>query len=158
MAWVWDHSPYEGAKLLVHLALADYTNSEGRCWPSQASLARRARCSERWVREALDQMIVDKLLKIEADAAGPGKPRRYRLLGMGELTSAVNPELSSPDTGTLSQKYRNPTSWEPNKNHQEPRVERNRAERTCPLGLCGGSFVVEQDDGSMAQCECVRAA
>ena len=79
MSWVWDNSPYSGAPLLVHLALADHANDEGRCWPSQRRLAQKARCSDRLVRSAIANMQHDGLIDIESESNGR-KTHLYRIL------------------------------------------------------------------------------
>lgn len=84
MTWVWQHSPYSGERLLLHLALADYANDEGICFPSHGTLAKKARCSTGWVSKTLRQMISDGLLEVvEKAGAGRGKVGRYRLLKGG---------------------------------------------------------------------------
>lgn len=84
MTWVWQHSPYSGERLLLHLALADYANDEGICFPSHGTLAKKARCSTGWVSKTLRQMIADGLLEVvEKAGAGRGKVGRYRLLKGG---------------------------------------------------------------------------
>ena len=50
MSWVWDNSPYEGVGLLVHLALADFADDQGVCWPSQKRISDKCKSSERHVR------------------------------------------------------------------------------------------------------------
>ena len=76
---VWELSPYKSERLLIHLALADFASDEGICWPSQRTLARKARCTEGFVGVALKQMIGDGLLELERVAAGRGNPARYLL-------------------------------------------------------------------------------
>jgi hypothetical protein len=79
---VWQSSPYRGERLLLHLALADFASDEGICWPSQTTLARKARCSVNWVRLSIAQMVRDDLIEIvEPAGAGRGKVGKYRLLG-----------------------------------------------------------------------------
>jgi hypothetical protein len=79
---VWESSPYKGERLLLHLALADFANDEGFCWPSQTTLAKKARCSNNWVRLSISQMVKDGFVQIvEPAGAGRGKVGRYRLLG-----------------------------------------------------------------------------
>ncbi len=41
MSKVWDAFPGGGSDLLALLALADWSDDEGRCWPSMASIARQ---------------------------------------------------------------------------------------------------------------------
>lgn len=76
---VWRDSPSWGDRLLVLLALADCANDEGRCWPSQASLARRTRCSERGVQKIIDALISDKEIELVRPGGGRGKSAEYRL-------------------------------------------------------------------------------
>ena len=79
---VWQSSPYKGERLLLHLALADFASDEGICWPSQSTLARKARCSKNWVRLSISQMVRDGLVEIvEPAGAGRGKVGVYQLLG-----------------------------------------------------------------------------
>lgn len=81
MTWVWQNSPYSGERLLLHLALADYANDEGVCFPSHGTLAKKARCSKGWVAQTIKQMIADHLIEIvEPAGQGRGKVGRYRLL------------------------------------------------------------------------------
>lgn len=81
MTWVWANSPYSGERLLLHLALADYANDDGVCFPSHATLAAKARCSTGWVSQTIKQMIADHLIEIvEPAGQGRGKVGRYRLL------------------------------------------------------------------------------
>lgn len=80
MTWVWQSSPYSGERLLLHLALADYANDEGICFPSHHTLARKARCSTSWVSQTMRQMIKDDMIEvIERAGNGRGKVGRYRL-------------------------------------------------------------------------------
>ena len=79
---VWQSSPYKGERLLLHLALADFASDEGICWPSQTTLAKKARCSNNWVRLSISQMVKDGVLRvIEPAGAGRGKVGKYQLLG-----------------------------------------------------------------------------
>lgn len=157
MSWVWEQSPYDGAMLLIHLALADFANAEGKCWPTQTSLAQRARCSVRWVQSAVKQMKDDGLLVVEEQGDGRGHSNVYRLVRKGELSSPFDFGKDEPQFQkgrTLTRERTNPTSSQPNKNHHEPRGVVDRVARECPLGQCGGSFVVEVN-GLAEQCRCV---
>ena len=104
---VWEGSPYKGERLLIHLALADFANDEGICWPSQRTLAHKARCTEGFVGVALKQMMLDGFLEVERAAAGRGNPARYL--------------LKKPPTGnTLSEKPHSPTEETPFPNENTP--------------------------------------
>jgi hypothetical protein len=77
MSTVWNRAEeYGGAKLLVLLALADRANDTGRCWPSLADLAFKARCSERWAREAVSDLEAEGWLTREMR---PGRSTVYLL-------------------------------------------------------------------------------
>jgi len=81
MTWVWQHSPYSGERLLLHLALADFANDDGVCFPSHSTLAKKARCSNGWVSQTIKQMISDRLIEVvELAGQGRGKVGKYRLL------------------------------------------------------------------------------
>lgn len=79
MSWVWDHSPYDGKALLLHLALADFANDAGECWPSQPTLATKARCTERHVRDTVSRMVDDGYLQI-TDPSNGITSHRYKLI------------------------------------------------------------------------------
>jgi len=111
---VWESSPYQGDQLLLHLALADFANDEGECWPSQRTLARKARCSQRWVRESLNRMVEDGRLEVMTQTLGRGGRTLYRL--KGEATSSLDAK-----GGTTEQVKRNSGALDStNKNRQEP--------------------------------------
>ena len=115
MTRVWEQSPYSGDRLLLHLALADFANDEGECWPSQRTLARKARCSVRWVREAIAAMVADETVEIVEQTVGRGGRTLYRL--KGELTAS----FGSGNRGTVQQVKRNSgATLSLLKNHQEP--------------------------------------
>lgn len=57
MSEVWGASNQKGDRLLVLLALADYSNDEGYCWPSQTTLAEKTRCSRRGIQKILGYLI-----------------------------------------------------------------------------------------------------
>ncbi len=56
MSWVWDHSPYDRTQLLIHLALADWASDEGWCWPAQNTIAKKCKCTDRYVQETVADM------------------------------------------------------------------------------------------------------
>ena len=73
----------KGGDLLVLLAIADYADEDFRAWPSQKTLARKARMDERNVRRVLQRLHVAGEILIERGAhviVGRGKPAdAYRL-------------------------------------------------------------------------------
>ena len=64
MTKVWADSPYDGTRLLIHLALADISHDDGRFFASQSNLATKGRCSVEYVRKVINEMIADGHLKI----------------------------------------------------------------------------------------------
>lgn len=79
MSHVWAHSPYKDASLLMHLALADWSDDYGLCWPSQEQIALKIRGSVETVRRITRRMERDGLLVIETPSHGRGNSARYRL-------------------------------------------------------------------------------
>ena len=75
---VWESSPYAESALLVHLALADWCDDEGVCYPSQEKIAAKSRVSARWVRELMKRMVDDGYLEVLSESKR-GVSRRYRL-------------------------------------------------------------------------------
>lgn len=53
MAQVWEWSNSEGTDLLVMLALADFCDDEGECYPGIARISRKCRVSERSVQRSV---------------------------------------------------------------------------------------------------------
>lgn len=80
MSWVWDNSPYDGVGLLVHLALADFADDNGYCWPSQKRIADKCKSSERHVRRIIAQMIDDGQLYIVVKSNGVTTNNKYQLV------------------------------------------------------------------------------
>lgn len=82
---VWSHSPSSGDRLLVLLALADFCNDEGECWPSQTSLAERSRCTKRGVQKIIDHLIYEKEIQLIDQGGGRGKSAKYKLKKYAKL-------------------------------------------------------------------------
>lgn len=73
----WDMGEVEqldARTLLVLLAVVEHANSEGRCWPSQARLARYTRMSESTVRRCLKRLegleIIERKKRSRPDGQG----------------------------------------------------------------------------------------
>ena len=90
---VWKRSRQKSGPLLVLLALADYTNSEGIAWPAISTLARKVRMSKRNV-----QRCVRALEKAGELEIRPNQGRRgsnvYRIL-------LSNIESNNPDAHVI---------------------------------------------------------
>jgi hypothetical protein len=148
MAWVWETSPSEGTALLVELALADYADDAGACWPAMGSIAKKARSTERYAREVIRRMAADGRLDIE-EQRGRNHTNRYRFLGVktgtpvpnfsgadDEKTGTVKQENRNSETpktgtvrrktGTVKQENRNPSSADPSGIVKEPSLDPSR--------------------------------
>ncbi len=131
MSWVWDNSPYEGKALLIHLAMADFANDEGLLWPSQATLAKKSRSTDRHVRDVISGMERDGLVEL-VTASNGRDAHKYRLLAR----NSVPPEVSSTrNSTTLSPELGDNLPGNPapknRKNHQEPSLGSGQKPR-CP--------------------------
>lgn len=79
MTRVWDDSPYDGTRLLIHLALADMAHDDGRFFASQAHLADKARCSTEHVRKTIRDMEARGLVAILEKGSSRGRATVYQL-------------------------------------------------------------------------------
>ena len=88
---VWTHSRHRGGKLLLLLAIADFANDNGVAWPSIATLAKKARMSDRNAQACLREMLDDHdpELSIEEGAGPHGTHLYHILLTQGEKSSGV---------------------------------------------------------------------
>lgn len=117
---VWETSPYEGRRLLLHLALADFANDEGFCFPSQKTLALKARTTEAWVSVSVKQMVNDGLLEIVERGSGRGHRTMYRLRkGTTQLGDSEKGESEKGETPT-EQTLNVDESLTTSKNRKEP--------------------------------------
>ena len=65
MAAVWDSDLSDIYEVVVLLALADHADDDGRCLPSIARIARRARCSERKAQAVIQGLAKRGLPRIQ---------------------------------------------------------------------------------------------
>jgi len=81
MATVWKTYPGGGSRLLALLALADWSDDDGVCYPSMAAIARRMRLSISQTRRAVHGLIKDGVVSVIGNSAGgaPGMTRKYRI-------------------------------------------------------------------------------
>ena len=119
---VWADSPYDGTKLLIHLALADISHDDGRFFASQSNLASKGRCSVEYVRKVINEMIADGHLKIITKGNSRGNATVYQLIWkklpntVGEEQSLGEVELPNSDTPnspTLEPQLPNATPYHP---------------------------------------------
>lgn len=101
MAKVWDGFPRGGTELLALLALADWSDDEGRCFPSINSIANKIRLKERQAQRAVNQLINDGFIKILNNKFGgaPGSTRKYQII-FSSLTGVLH-DTPSNETGVM---------------------------------------------------------
>ena len=80
MNWAWRQNLPSTAKLVL-LALADAADDEGNCWPSVATIARKAGVTTRTVRRVMETLTNRRLLTAEPRYRSDGScsSNRYRL-------------------------------------------------------------------------------
>ena len=65
--------------MLVLLALADWANEEGICWPSLPTIANKTRLGSRQVNNILQRLLADQFISIEKAGGGRGVVNHYRI-------------------------------------------------------------------------------
>ena len=142
MSQVWDAGPSKQGHLLVMLALADYANDTGECWPSIKSIAEKARMTERGVQKIIRALEADGWVEIDTGNGRKGC-NQYR----------INPERSSPpehsSPRTTVQKTPNDDAETPNVGTPEPlrtikepsSIEEAREIKAHLLGFCSDRSV-----------------
>ncbi len=81
MSMIWKHSAYRGEKLLVLLALADWANDSGYCWPAIPAIAKKARITKRGAIRVLQHFVAAGVIEIVENGGGRGKTTVYRIKG-----------------------------------------------------------------------------
>ncbi len=87
---VWEGYPEGGSELLTLLALANWSDDEGRCWPSIASIAKKTRLSRSQAQRTMHALIDRGYVAVTGNETGgaPGTTRQYRI-NLSSLTGRV---------------------------------------------------------------------
>jgi hypothetical protein len=82
MNWVWANSPTSGNERLVLLALADACSRDdgAGCWPSAATIARKANISDRTVRRVITRLEADGYLIVHRGGGRAGSTNSYTVV------------------------------------------------------------------------------
>jgi len=91
MSMIWDRGPDNQSERFVLLALADYANDEGECWPSIEGIAKKTCLTDRGVRKIIRRLEETRWLEIEA-GGGRKNCNLYRI----KTLNHVQPEQRSP--------------------------------------------------------------
>lgn len=91
IAKIWDSFPNGGTELLALLALADWSDDEGRCFPSINAIAKKTRLSRSQAQRVVHALIDQNFVKVIGNPSGgaPGSSRKYQIL-INQLTGSVN--------------------------------------------------------------------
>jgi hypothetical protein len=134
MSAVWEHAPYDAGALLVLLALSDYANDEGQCWPNVSSIAGKTRLGVRQVHNILRQLKSDGAISIKP-GGGRGVSNRYQihtetLKSISVKSDSVKPISVKSATETVQSIAQNSAICDIaiRKNRQEPSIEPSAAQ------------------------------
>lgn len=132
MNQVWRRAQFAGGELLVLLALADWADDDGQCWPKIPAIAEKSRLSERQVYRVMAAFREAGILTAET-GGGRGKSNVYHINPdkLSGFCVGRNPDTRVRVTSgkTLTPASRNPDMGDksprpPNrKNHQEPSIK-----------------------------------
>lgn len=124
MARVWDSGIEDRSELLVMLALADFCDDDGKCWPSMARIAEKARTTERGAQKIVRRLEACGWLSVDT-GNGRGGCNRYTLNPERETPNTVPPNAVHPEHGDT--KPRTGVQKTPNGGSPEPsRTIKNR--------------------------------
>jgi hypothetical protein len=182
MAYVWKHRrELRGSKLIVALALADYSNDAGsNIFPSMQTLAFKARLKDvRSARRIVSKLERSGFLIREASGVGRGNVARWRinLSGAPGFTasekqagkSGFSAEKTGPSnaqnrtdnaskTGPNQPNPSSPTTYDPSLTHQESSaVDKSTSSRNgtrtrkCTHGNCPPHICLRSKEGYEAQ-------
>lgn len=123
MTAVWKSSPHKGEALIVLLALADWANDQGECWPSMPVIAQKARITEQAARRIIKRLETDGSVEVER-GGGAGVKNQYRIKPILKvpLTKTVTGTLATEKGEPCEQPYKEEPSLEPSSSpaSQEP--------------------------------------
>jgi len=107
IARTWRDFAGEGSSLLLMLALADFADDEGFCYPSVRSLATKTRMSERHVQRLLNYFVQKGGISVVANVSGgaPGATRRY-VLGRAKVIHTGDTDVTRDISQRVTQLWR----------------------------------------------------
>lgn len=102
MSQVWEGYPGGGSELLAMLALADWSDDNGKCYPAMSSISKKIRLKERQAQRVVHQLIENGFVQIIGNEFGgaPGASRQYRLV-LSRLTGVTHDTPAKSQTGVM---------------------------------------------------------
>ena len=139
MSKVWKCAPYEGGTLLVLLALADWADDDGHCWPSVPVLAKKARLKDRQTRYALRKLEEDGFISTD-EQRGRNHTNRYQInLHKLQVIETENLHSATPKPAFYDTENLHPSAAKPlvdtpedTLEGQQPKKQAVGAKRTAP--------------------------
>jgi hypothetical protein len=125
MAQVWADGPTDKAQLLVLLALADFADDSGNCWPSVAAVGQKARMSERNARRIIRDLEEAGFLSV-VTGGGRFGCSQYVVRNPDKMSPGQNVPPGQNQHETRTKPARNPDiamSAEPSRTIKEPSIE-----------------------------------
>ncbi len=101
MSQVWASFPRGGSELLALLALADWSDDDGRCYPSMSSIAAKTRLSRSQAQRIVHALISGGFVQVVGNKFGgaPGATRKYRIV-LSALTGRIDATGSAGARGS----------------------------------------------------------
>lgn len=102
MTAVWELFQGAGSELLTLLALADFADDHGRCFPSIATIAKKTRRSKSQAQRVVHSLIDSGVVQVEGNESGgaPGSTRRYRVI-VDRMTGRMGATGGAGATGRM---------------------------------------------------------
>lgn len=100
MGQVWSGYPGRGAALLALLALADWADENGRCFPAMATIAKKCRVTKSQAQRVVHGLIDAGFVEVIGNENGgaPGSTRQYKI-NLDALTGSQSTTGSGNATG-----------------------------------------------------------
>ncbi len=98
---VWSGYPGGGSELLALLAMADWSDDDGRCWPSMTAIAKKTRLSRSQAQRIVHGLIEAGFVTVTGNLTGgaPGSTRQYQIK-LSSLTGSAHATGSASATGS----------------------------------------------------------
>lgn len=147
--WVWDHSPYSGGMLLLHLAMGDLANHDNgdELWAGDEYLAVKSRISVGSVRRHRAKMVEDGYLEVVEAGGGRGKRHCVRLLKPAQtahVLAEAEPARRAPETRADAAANSRRRSGGPLVNPSQPKEQNPPAAKATedPMTACAHRLTV----------------
>lgn len=98
MHLVWENAPCRENSLLILLALADWANDDGVCWPSMQKLADKARVDRRSAQRIVRKLVQQRLISID-EGGGRANQHQYTVERAALCRPLENGDIQNSDIG-----------------------------------------------------------